>query len=475
MPGYMLPSGGGVGLGAATPSNISGASAAVGASLSASHEDHVHALAFGSDAQGDLAVRGASAYGRLALGTSGFVLASNGTTLAYTQPLTAVGGATVSAGSISITASGGIGVTPSGNDLAVKISFASEAHGDIAARGSSAWVRVAAGTSGQFLKTNGAGATPTWADAPVLSVAGRTGAVTVTATNGITSTPSGSDIALTMAFGSDAQGDIPLRGASNYARLAKGSADTMLGVNGAGTTLAYTATPWLTGLHVGAGGSVAASTFGTGSVQAAGDATNGQAYGVRAATTPARGSVAFFNDANAARGQLAYDQTNDRMVLRGDNKGVLIASDTSETKGMTLVANSNNVGFCGATAWGTGTPEGVVSIGPATTVPTNGTANHLHLYTQSGNAVLASSGTLGVTIAASSRMRITAGSSDVMGLISFGAIGPSFGGMAGVGLRLAYATTAPTTNPSNAWFIYGDASGLWARGPSGTITQIALP
>ena len=42
---------------------------------------------------------------------------------------------------------------------------ASQAHGDILFRGASAWQRLAAGTSGRYLKTLGAGADPVW-DAP---------------------------------------------------------------------------------------------------------------------------------------------------------------------------------------------------------------------------------------------------------------------------------------------------------------------
>src|SRR6185369_334887 len=41
----------------------------------------------------------------------------------------------------------------------------SAAQGDILYRGSSGWARLAAGTSGQFLKTLGAGANPAWASA----------------------------------------------------------------------------------------------------------------------------------------------------------------------------------------------------------------------------------------------------------------------------------------------------------------------
>ena len=76
MSGFILPGsgGGGVSLGSATPIAISGAAGAAGASGSASHEDHVHALAFGSDANGDIIVRAGGAYGRKGVGSNGQVL-----------------------------------------------------------------------------------------------------------------------------------------------------------------------------------------------------------------------------------------------------------------------------------------------------------------------------------------------------------------------------------------------------------------
>lgn len=40
----------------------------------------------------------------------------------------------------------------------------SAAQGDVLYRGASGWARLGAGTSGQFLKTQGAAANPTWAD-----------------------------------------------------------------------------------------------------------------------------------------------------------------------------------------------------------------------------------------------------------------------------------------------------------------------
>ena len=45
------------------------------------------------------------------------------------------------------------------------LTIASQAHGDILYRNATNWVRLAAGTSGQFLRTNGAAANPSWATA----------------------------------------------------------------------------------------------------------------------------------------------------------------------------------------------------------------------------------------------------------------------------------------------------------------------
>lgn len=48
------------------------------------------------------------------------------------------------------------------NDLTVDVSLSSVARGDILYRGASKWNNLAAGTSGKFLRANGAGADPSW-------------------------------------------------------------------------------------------------------------------------------------------------------------------------------------------------------------------------------------------------------------------------------------------------------------------------
>lgn len=56
---------------------------------------------------------------------------------------------------------------------------ASQAHGDILYRDAGNWAVLAAGTSGQFLKTQGSGAAPTWANAGGITLLG-----TITTTTG---------------------------------------------------------------------------------------------------------------------------------------------------------------------------------------------------------------------------------------------------------------------------------------------------
>lgn len=48
-------------------------------------------------------------------------------------------------------------------DLSVDVSLSSTARGDLLYRGATKWNNLAHGTTGQFLKTNGAGADPSWA------------------------------------------------------------------------------------------------------------------------------------------------------------------------------------------------------------------------------------------------------------------------------------------------------------------------
>jgi hypothetical protein len=62
-------------------------------------------------------------------------------------------------------------------DLTADVALTTPARGDVLYRGASKWNNLAAGTSGRFLKTQGAGADPVWADVPSGSPGGSSGQV----------------------------------------------------------------------------------------------------------------------------------------------------------------------------------------------------------------------------------------------------------------------------------------------------------
>lgn len=144
----------------------------------------------------------------------------------------------------------------------------SAARGDILYRNATTWVRLAAGTSGHFLKTNGAGADPAWAAAALtdgdkgditVSGSGATftiddGAVTYAKMQDISATQrvlgrntagagDAEEVTLTQLLdwiGSAAQGDILYRGASSWARLAAGTGGQVLTTGGPGANPFWT-------------------------------------------------------------------------------------------------------------------------------------------------------------------------------------------------------------------------------------------
>lgn len=142
----------------------------------------------GSAAQGDILYRGASAWARLGAGTSGQVLKTNGAAANPSWATLAPVGALAALNSVStayidndaVTYAKLQNISAQYKILARKTSGAGDAEecslseildfvtsavqGDILYRGASGWTRLGAGTSGQFLKTQGAGANPLWAD-----------------------------------------------------------------------------------------------------------------------------------------------------------------------------------------------------------------------------------------------------------------------------------------------------------------------
>ena len=110
----------------------------------------VDGLTFGSDARGDIAIRGASAWGRVSAKGAGYILIGDDTDL----------------NSVELT--GDVSISTAGVSTVTDLSIASEADGDILYRSGGAWVRLAKGTSNQYLE---GGSSPSWS-LPALAVAG---------------------------------------------------------------------------------------------------------------------------------------------------------------------------------------------------------------------------------------------------------------------------------------------------------------
>ncbi len=119
-------------------------------------------IAMGSDAQGDVLFYGGTDYERLAAGTSGQFLKTQG---AGADPIWGtVSTNPTMGGDISGTASAAAIVANAVDGT--HIAMGSDAQGDVLFYGGTDYERLAAGTSGYFLKTLGSGADPAWAEVP---------------------------------------------------------------------------------------------------------------------------------------------------------------------------------------------------------------------------------------------------------------------------------------------------------------------
>ena len=111
----------------------------------------------------------------------------------------------------------------------IKIAMGSDAQGDIIYYNGTDYVRHAAGTSGQFLKTQGGAANPVWGT--VVTDPSMGGDLSGTASNAsiVANAVDGTHIAM----GSDAQGDIMYYNGTDYVRHAPGTSGQFLKTQGA--------------------------------------------------------------------------------------------------------------------------------------------------------------------------------------------------------------------------------------------------
>lgn len=106
----------------------------------------------------------------------------------------------------------GSGLTSDGTDLALNLDAISSTRGVTLYRGASAWTALSPGTNGQIMRTNGAGADPSWS-----SISGILDTISST------------------------RGTVLYRGASGWAALAPGTAGHSLKTGGAGANPSWSA------------------------------------------------------------------------------------------------------------------------------------------------------------------------------------------------------------------------------------------
>jgi hypothetical protein len=172
-------------------------------------------LSVPSQTQGDLMYRGASSWGRLALGTSGQVLQSNGTDAAWATLSTAL------------------------NDLTDVTITGTEAAGDVLYHTGSNWNRLARGSSGQVLTATGLSIN--WAT-PATGVSTLDGLLDVTITlantgdylrySGTKWVDHAGVLVGDLTVASQAQGDLIYRDASGWTRLGVGTSGQLLQSSG---------------------------------------------------------------------------------------------------------------------------------------------------------------------------------------------------------------------------------------------------
>lgn len=122
--------------------------------------------------QGSVLYRGATQWAATGTGNAGEVLTSGGT---GNNPTWAAGGGlpTQTGNSGKLLATNG--TAASWTTTTAQLDGIGSTRGQILYRGSSAWSALAAGTSGYYLRANGAGADPTWNVLPVVATSGGVG------------------------------------------------------------------------------------------------------------------------------------------------------------------------------------------------------------------------------------------------------------------------------------------------------------
>lgn len=214
--------------------------------------------------RGSLLTRQASGWLALSPGTTGYYLMTQGSgadavwsSPAGTGTVQSVGSGTgLTGGPITGTGTLSLAAIPD-SDVLANISGASaapvpttlsllwdhvfgSAQGNILYRGASAWLALAPGTTGQILTTGGAGAVPSWQNAPTSGGNIANGQILSNIT-GHTAVPSGNTLsAIFDAILSSSQGSVIYRTNSGWVALAPGTAGQVLTTQGGTANPAWT-------------------------------------------------------------------------------------------------------------------------------------------------------------------------------------------------------------------------------------------
>lgn len=143
---------------------------------------------FTGQADGDIVRRASGSWQRLGIGSAGQVLTVSGGVPVWATPASS---------SVTINTASPLQGGATGSTFNLSFSVASEAHGDLLYRNGSAWVRLAPGTAGYLLQTNGAGFAPTWVAPP-------TSSITINTSAPLTGGGTGASFTLGVTFGTSA-------------------------------------------------------------------------------------------------------------------------------------------------------------------------------------------------------------------------------------------------------------------------------
>ena len=494
----------------------------------------VQNLTFGSDARGDVPYRGASAYARLAAGTSGQALITGGTGAdpawgtnfgannVTTSGYVGIGSSLSSTGNLRLgslssiralnnAGSGNLNIASTnasdqityGGTLNAGLIFGTASAGNLSfqvnslekVKLDSSGVTIPGFTTSRVVTTSTGGLLVDTATVPVANLPDATGSTNgiVRLTGNLGGTAS-SPTVTGLTMGSDAQGDIVYRGSSAYVRLGAGTSGQALVTGGTGANPAW------------------GTDFGSQNLTTTGAALLGATPRASAGTVRLPNAFTFGarNAANSADVSfLTVDSSNQTIVGDGTNSGNLLLRGSASVRlqiGTTTYLNLNsatasllapNVQFdpnAASPSINQGTKGSDAATNALTvqaqsafaSASTNVSGGALQLQGGARQGTTGKRGAVRLQLNASTSENMVeacdvqasgTAASRVLSLVRPSAITttemPTNTG--DLVIYIGNAATAPTANPVSGGILYVEAGALKYRGTSGTVTTIGPP